>query len=66
MVRERTAQGLWGAPRRIGTQGDHLRFAASGERSALAFTCRAEQGSRVIVAAGSVLDAPAAELACDS
>jgi len=65
VARERTAQGTWGDPRRIGTQGDHLRFATNGERSALAFTCRGEQSSSVVVADGSVLDSPAAGLTCE-
>jgi hypothetical protein len=64
VARERNAQGLWEAPRRIGTQGDHLRFAAGGGQSAFAFTCRDEKGSRVVVAPGSMLDAPGAGLTC--
>jgi hypothetical protein len=42
--------GAWSAARRVAPQGVFPRLAVAGERGALAFTCRAGQQTRVVVA----------------
>jgi hypothetical protein len=67
LAQTRDAQtGAWQAPRRVVSGGLYPRWALGGDRAALAFTCPAQGGSKVVVTDWSMIPKEGlAGIACD-